>query len=516
MQSFTSSMKSPRSHRVAGRLVAGLLIGAALLTFAAARLRAGEKPAARPNIIFILTDDQDYDEMGCYEGAMPTPQMDRLARDGIRFTRQYAAPLCGPSRYNFLTGRYASRRINLATKYPVSGPAFITHGDIPIVGAEKYTLASVLRAAGYATGMCGKWHQGTLKPLHPIAKEADANDPTVARHLVENYENLQASVKSWGFDYADGLYRGNRNELNFLPTSLALHNMEWETKAVLDFIDGHHDRPFFMFFAPTLVHDSSMESLQSDPALTPRGRVEFVSPMPSRASVIERAKAVKGAKLDKAAASIWLDDGIGAILKKLSDLGLEKNTLIVLVSDNANIAKMSCYEGGARTPCLARFPSVIPAGAVSDALISHLDFIPTALALAGVTPPREMVMDGKDITAALRHDPGYRRESIFIEVAYQRAVITGDGWKYLVNRFPPGFVPSEKGPQMWLGVTKNRHQFPAYDEPDQIYNLNADPGEQHNLYRDGAVQAQRERLLAMMNAYSATLPNHFGEFPAAE
>ncbi|MBN2450915.1 MAG: sulfatase-like hydrolase/transferase, partial [Lentisphaeria bacterium] len=516
----------------AGATAGGVLPG---VLGAVARGDAG----SRPNIVLIYTDDQDLDEIGCYGGRMPTPHMDGLARDGVLFRRYYTcSAVCSPSRYNALGGRCASRSLKQqGTKFLPGGPVNI--GWEAGVINEPHTIGSVLKAAGYTTGMVGKWHQGQLEPMHGFPAAADPTDPKVRAQLEGNYDILVRSVRSCGFDYADALYAnnvdgGSREKPFWIPRALGFHNMEWVTACALTFLDqaaaadSAPRKPFFLYLAPTLVHGpSAVASLKADARITSRGYVDIPTVMPSRASVLERAgaamgKGPRGRVNDKAAGSIWMDDGVGAVLARLDALGLRENTLVLLASDNGNVAKFTCYDGGARLPFVARWPGAIPAGSVCDKLVSNLDFAPTAFELAGADVPAAMVLDGQSILGALRGDPGYRRESVFLEITTERAVVTDDGFKYIAVRYLPDAQKAvdrgERHNHWCQPMDKSTHSFnaenryPAYFDQDQLYNLNTDPEEQKNLAGNPAFADRLTRLKALLRTYSATLPHTFGEF----
>jgi len=491
----------------------------------------------RPNVVLLYTDDQDLNEIGCYQGRTATPHMDGLARGGMKFTRYYVcSAVCSPSRYNALAGRCASRSLKQQGKrFPPGGPVNIGW-EAGVIG-EPHTVASVLRAAGYATGMVGKWHQGSLRPTTKFAADDDPLDPKIKRQLERNYEIMVRSVKSCGFDYAGAVYPNNvdggrAGQPFWIPRKLGFHNMEWVTACALEFIEAYRDRPFFLYVAPTLVHGpSAVKSLQADPRTTARGYVDIPDVQPSRQSVLDRARRAAGAAggqgkriPEKAAGSIWLDDGVGAIVEKLDALGLAEKTLVLLASDNGNVAKFTCYDGGARLPMLARWKGVIPAGSVCDRLVSNLDFAPTLFEIAGIEPPDEMILDGQSILKALRGDPSYRRESIFLEITTERAVVTDDGFKYIAVRYLPEVqeqVDRGRKYNHWCQpLEKATHtyradeRYPAYFDQDQLYDLNADPHERENLAADPAQRARLAEMKRLLHAYSATLPHTFGEFKA--
>ena len=486
----------------------------------------------RPNIVLIYTDDQDLDEIGCYGGRVPTPYMDGLARDGMKFTRYYVcSAVCSPSRYNVLSGRCASRSLKQqGRKYPPGGPVNIGW-EAGIIG-EPHTLASVLKAGGYAAGMVGKWHQGTLESTTKFAADADPEDPKIKGQLERNYEILVRSVKSCGFDYAGAVYLNNvdggkQGQPFWIPRKLGYHNMEWVTACALEFIEDRKAGPFFLYMAPTLVHGpSAVKSLQTDRRTTPLGYIDVPDVQPSRQNVLDRARRASAEDgrgiLEKAAASIWLDDGVGAVLKKLDDLGLAEDTLVLLASDNGNLAKFTCYDGGARLPMVARWKGMIPARAVCDKLVSNLDFAPTLFEIAGVKPPAEMILDGQSIVEALEHDSSYRRDSLFLEITTERGVVTDDGFKYIAVRYLPDVQEQvDRGRKFnhWCQPLENAthtygadERYPAYFDQDQLYDLNRDPAERENLAGEPAQQARLAKMQDLLRGYSATLPHAYGEF----
>jgi len=497
-----------------------------LAAIAMRRVTAQEAtPTQRPNVVLIYTDDHDLDEIGCYGGKVLSPHMDSLARNGMKFTRYYASSaVCSPSRFNALTGRYASRSLRQQTNWPVGGPVNIAW-EAECVG-EKHTLASALKAGGYATGMVGKWHQGTLENLTKFPLEADLEDPKVKKAVEENYAKIIASIKSTGFDYAAAAYIDNVDRVVknnpkpfWLPKKLRYHNMEWVTQGALEFIEQNKERPFFLYMAPTLVHEPSPEeSMQADPRITPFGYLDRVPEVqPSRKDVFERVKAA-GVAADMAAVT-WLDDGVGAVLKKLDDLGLAGNTMVLLAGDNGNKAKFTCYDGGTLMPFTARWPGVIPAGSVCDKLASNVDFAPTILALCGVAKPAEMQIDGVSLIPALKGDPGYRRHSLYLEITTERGIVTDDRFKYIAVRYLPKIqeeIAKGKKFNHWCKPVEANYDadknYPGYYDADQLYDLKADPKEQKNLAADPAHKAKLEKMKRLLTEYCRTLPHTFGEF----
>jgi len=496
-------------------------------------------PPDAPNVLVIYTDDQPQEWVGAYGGEVLTPNIDRLAEAGLRFDRYYASsPVCSPSRYSALTGRYASRSRRLHRSYPPGGPVNIGWEPGVAGGDEDRTVARVLQEAGYTTGFVGKWHGGVEADIESIPADADGRDPDVERTMRENYGKLIEQIERCGFDEAHSAYAGNVFAWD-IPEAMERHNMEWVTQGALEFLDAHGDERFFLQVAPTLTHDPwEREQIESDPRITPAGYLdEPPDVQPPREDVLERVTAAE--QTDREPDDVewpafmtreevmmgrrfatWLDDGVGAILDRLDDLGVADETLVVFTSDHGNRGKFTCYDAGARQPCIARWPGVTQPG-TEDALVSNVDLAPTIFDVVGVEP--DYAVDGRSFAPLLTGAGSYERESLFLEITTERAVVTDDGYKYIAVRHPPGSDAAEgEGRYSHWGVPFEdgsahhtygaEEDYPAYFDRDQLYDLDADPHEQGNLADDPAhadrLAAMRERL----RAYSADLPHEFGEF----
>jgi arylsulfatase A-like enzyme len=458
----------------------------------------------KPNVVIIYTDDHNFEHIGVYGGNVLTPNIDRIANNGARFNRFYvSSPVCTPSRYSLMTGRYAVRSKILRKKQSTDQPAFLRWNTF--LSREEKTAAHLFREAGYVTGMVGKYHLGG--EFGYIGGNESYDDPAVRDTISAIYRKWQQNVKDVaGFDYVESLY-GNNLHIIGVPLNMQYHNM---------------DEPFFLYLAPTLPHvPGPLESLKADPRVTAAGMLEapITGVQASRESVFERTRAA-GID-DENAPMTWLDDGIGAVLERLEQYDLMENTIIVFASDHQSPrAKMTCYEDGANAPGAIMWEGKIKAGQEHDALVTNVDIVPTIIELAGIDPPANYEMDGKSWVGILNGTKSNIHESLYLEVVYQRAVVTKD-WKYIATRFPDRVneqitpdnrreftIEGKRGQDRYHNETK----FPGYYDDDQLYYLVDDKGEQRNLANDPEYAEKLDEMKMIMKAYSQNLPYAFGEF----
>ncbi len=372
----------------------------AWITTVALLVVADPVSAEQPNIVVIFTDDQGYGDLGCYGSpGIETPNIDRMAAEGIRFTSFYAAPFCGPSRAQLMTGCYPPRVSHARNHAPGSRQGL--HPD-------EITVAEVLQAAGYTTMHIGKWHLGDAKPFLPTSQGFDAyfgipysNDmwryhPRMP--IQENENELMRAMRKRAA-YTGYAGRGHYPPGRGFPNDLELRRDEKiiergpdqrqlttrYTNEALRFIEAQKDGPFFLYLAHAMPH------------------------VPLFVSSKHEGKSNRGLYGD---VLMEIDWSTGQVLQKLKELGLDEKTLVVFTSDNGpwlgygidggsagplREGKGSTWEGGVRVPGIFRWPGKIAAGRRTDAVAGTMDFLPTFARLAGAKTPDDREIDGKDL-----------------------------------------------------------------------------------------------------------------------
>jgi len=450
----------------------------------------------KPNFIIFQPDDMAFywDDAPITTKqvpAIPTPSLDKLRKEGAVFKRAYtASPMCAPSRYSVLTGRYASRcKYGQARTASCSSSNTLTTVTVPNtkLDLEKTSnLATTLKGLGYATGTVGKWHVSV-----ETGKAAKNWLPTSTVYPA----NVQLA-KDTGFDFADGFYIGNMDNSctnkKCAGTLGFSHNMEWVTAKGLDFIQQAHDssKPFFLYFNPTVPHSPDIEeSLNTLTILdTPSGKLS-VAPstgMPARSDVLARATAAPGT-VSEGISTTWIDDSMGALYAKLETLRILDDTLIVFIHDHGAIGKGSLYETGARIAMFARYPNYVAnggsgtnpfaAGTFHDTIVSNIDLAPTFLHLATGSTKDFPPMDGSSLVDEITRQEKEDRV-IFSELNKDRAAIS-TRWKYMRL----GLETYAGGPKNCQdpGVANQASSYPGKSDSEQLYDLGKDGGEQDNV-----------------------------------
>jgi len=500
--------------------------------------------AEQPNILFIITDDMYPYQMNFMpqgRGSNYTPNLDRLASEGTIMRNQHvSSPVCTPSRYSVLTGRYASRS---------QAPAFLNtteqigqsliQWNSYIEPTKEKTIAHHLTDAGYRTGFVGKDHVIYTPGRQPLSRSSNVEDLEIQKIMEENRVASETAIHRAGFEYVDRIFPNNPDYNGSM--TLSVHNQDWITEGALNFLDEKDDRPFFLYFATTIPHIpvDDHRSWDADRRATPNGWLENAPDVqPDSDSIARRAREhdVEGKET-----IIWLDDAIGALLDKLDATGELDNTIIFFFNDHGQSAKGSLYQGGAYDPSIVWRNEPWPAGNESSALVSNIDFTPTILELAGAPKPDQL--DGISFLPILENQADSVRDSLFFEIGYTRAVLK-DNYKYLAIRYPDNIENlSLEGRQANLDRMNNNltergrplnnldpmapfghmtpipggqdaeqgaiNSHPNYNDPDQLYDLNTDPDEQVNVINEENMSAKLDELKALMQSYLDKLPGVF-------
>ena len=410
--------------------------------------------SAKPNVIVIFTDDQGYNDLGCYGSPnIKTPNLDRLASEGRRYTSFYSAcSVCSPSRAALLTGCYPKRvGLHQHVLFPQSN-----YGLHP----EEVTIADHLKSAGYATACVGKWHLGHHKETLPtsngfdsyygIPYSNDMNHPDNKRlgkmSSDDRWTDQSSAVTLWNTPLVQD------EEIIELPVDQRTITRRYTDRAI-EFVKANQDKPFFLYLPHSMPHI---------PLYVPE---DVYDPDPQNAykCVIEH-----------------IDTEVGRLVQTVRDLGLSKKTLIVYTSDNGpwlqfknhggsagplRAGKGTTFEGGQRVPCIMWAPGRIPAGTSSNAFATNMDLLPTIASVTGVALENDRKIDGVDLTSTFTSDESSRDEFVFYSAHGALEGIRMGDWKYLSKL--PRRGRNAKGPA---------------PEPEVfLFHLSEDIGEQNNL-----------------------------------
>lgn len=428
-------------------------------------------PAKKPNVVIIFIDDMGYADIGPFGAkAYRTPHLDRMARDGRKFTNFHVSQaVCSASRCALLTGCY-NNRLGI---HGALGPR-ATHG----INASETTLAEVFKSQGYATGMAGKWHLGHHPEFLPL------------RHGFDEFFGLPYSNDMW--PQHPQAKKGTYPNLPLIEgetviepnvTPRVQENLTtWYTERAVKFIEQHKDRPFFFYLAHNMCH------------------------VPLFVSDKFRGKSGAGLFGDVIQEIDW---SVGEIIAALERHGLDRDTLVVFTSDNGpwlnygdhagsagplREGKGTSWEGGTRVPCLMRWPAEIPAGTSTDAMLMTIDLLPTLAARIGAPLPK-LPIDGRDVWPLLKGTPGAKNphEAYFTWFAQNQlqAVTTGDGrWKLQL----PHTYNTLAGRPGGRGGVPARYEQRKIEKPE-LYDLAADVGESRDV--SAAHPDVLQRLLAL-------------------
>ncbi|MDP4793568.1 MAG: sulfatase [Akkermansiaceae bacterium] len=395
----------------------------------------------KPNFIIIFTDDQGYQDLGCYGSPdIKTPRIDQMAAEGMRFTSFYAQTVCGPSRGALMTGCYPIRFARQDDPNSIH----------PELHTEEITIAEVLKEQGYATGAFGKWDLAGHNPAH------------YKKDLMPTFQGFDTFFGTPGSnDLKVMLIRGT--EVIEKNADMATLTRRYTDEA-LAFIEENKEEPFFVYLPHTMPHTKLAASEDF------KGKSEGGL----YGDVIEE-----------------LDFNVGRVLDKVKELGLDENTYIVFTSDNGpwqirgengghaeplRGAKTSCWEGGLRVPCIIRAPGKVPAGTESDAIAATIDLMPTFAKLAGTSAPTDRVIDGMDISGLISGEvKTLKRNFFYYQHNCLRAVRSGK-WKLMLAHTEPvqGSIATK-----WKSHIKEADAIRI--EKARLYDLDNDIGETTDL-----------------------------------
>ncbi|MDO8544547.1 MAG: sulfatase-like hydrolase/transferase [Opitutaceae bacterium] len=395
---------------------------------------------ARPNILLLIADDLGYGELSCQGNPqIPTPHIDSIAKNGVRFTNGYVSgPYCSPTRAGLMTGRYQERFGHEFNPGPAEQA--VANFGLPL---SETTLPQRLKAAGYVTGMFGKWHLGYRPEFHPQQRGFD------------EYFGFLGGAHSYIDAEADPL-----NPILRGTTKVAKidYTTEEFAREAVQFIDRHRREAWFCYLPFNAVH----------------------SPLQAPDKYLKRFASIADLRRRTFAAMLSaMDDAVGSVLAKLRELKLEENTLVFFISDNGGPTpsttsgngplrgfKSQTWEGGIRVPWMLQWKGRIPAGGVDDRPVIQLDVLPTALAAAGVATKPEWKIDGVNLLPFLRgENTGRPHEVLYWRFGVQMAIRRGD-WKLVKGPGPAG-GSEQRGPVTIAGV--------------ELYDLKQDIGEKTNL-----------------------------------
>ncbi len=383
----------------------------------------GKSVESNPNIIIIFTDDQGYEDLGSYGSPLiKTPNIDTMAGEGVRFTDFYSAnSVCSPSRASLLTGCYPTR---------VGIPDVLFPYDTEGLNTDEITIAELLKDRGYATACIGKWHLGHKQKFLPTRHGFDTYygipysndmeiDPTM--ELADDITlNEGMTIERLRTEEPRGNWVPLMQDEQIIeyPCEQSTLTKRYTDKA-LEFITAHQKEPFFLYIPHTMPH------------------------IPLFASKAFEGKSERGLYGDVIEEIDW---SVGEILKKLKELNLNENTLVIFTTDNGpwlsekenggsalplHGGKFETYEGGMRVPCVMRWPGKIPAGTECSEVAGTIDFLPTVATLAGSAVPGDRVIDGRDIWPIMSSAPGAHspHEAYFYYSINTLEAVRTDKWK---------------------------------------------------------------------------------------
>jgi arylsulfatase A-like enzyme len=490
---------------------------------------AGEE---RPNIIMFLIDDQNPSSIAAFGGDTYTPNLDRMVEEGMKFTRAYvSSSVCTPSRYSFMTGRFAGNSHSKLYAEAVGGKE---NQGLPNFNValehDKANVGNVLRESGYTTGFVGKFHltspvdfpefHAGKDRLIDIPKDASPGPETTAK-FQHNEQVMRRYLTTLGFSWAKNVYPGNVN------SPYSIHNPEWTTLAALEFIEENKDQPFYLHLCSTLLHgsDKSWRKSMDHPLITGAGQVESLPEvMTPRAEILKTITAKGFDPESHVAGEAWIDDALGAIFRKLKELGIDDNTLVVFAPDHGRDGKASVFShASCQVPMIMRWPKGIAAGQVCDELVQNIDLAPTFFELGKAKKPASYQIDGQSLTPLFNNGTADAwRTHLYLEMGTARATVTKD-WSYIAVRYTKDQIADIKKSTLQnlpramsyigrLGIGVRGADRPGFFDEDQLYHLKSDPKEMTNLAYDKEQVTQIKEMRDLLQQDLEAIGRPFGEF----
>lgn len=486
----------------------------------------------RPNIIMFLIDDQNPSSIGAFGGDTYTPNLDRMAEEGMKFTRAYvSSSVCTPSRYSFLTGRFAG---NSHSKLYTDAVGDKNNQGLPnfnvALERDQTNVGNVLREAGYTTGFVGKFHL-TSKLDFPefyqgqdgwidISKDASPG-PSTSAQFKHNERWMRNYLQTLGFSWAKNVYPEN------LHSPYSTHNPEWTTVAALQFIEENKDGPFYLHLCSTLLHgpDKSWRKSMDHPLVTGEGEIENLPEvMTPRGDLLKTITDQGFDPESHVAGEAWIDDSVGAILRKLKELGIDENTLVVFAPDHGRDGKGSVFShGSCQVPMIMRWPKGIPSGLVCDELVQNIDLVPTFFELGKAQKPKSYRVDGRSLTPLFNEGKTENwRDHLYLEMGSARAAVTKD-WSYIAIRYTEQQLANitkstlQNLPRAMsyigrLGIGVRGADRPGFFDEDQLYHLKSDPKEMINLAYNPGQTTRVKEMRDLLQQDLEAIGRPFGEF----
>ncbi len=448
----------------------------------------------RPNFVFILIDDLGWADLGCYGSAFyETPNIDRLAAQGMRFTDAYAAcPVCSPTRASIVTGKYPAR-LGITQWIGASNEPTPYRHDLPL---EEVTIAEALKEAGYATGFVGKWHLANRdEDRYKYYPDKQGFDVNIAG-------DWSGSPPTYFYPYE----RGNRSLETMPPGGTdGEYLTDRLTDESLKFLDAHRDRPFLLYLSHYAVHTPLQAKDEPTQRYRDKARREGIAETSFKPVYGKyRTRDVQNHPV-YAAMIQSVDESVGRVMSKLLELDLQDNTIVIFMSDNGGLATVpsagpTCnrplrsgkgwlYEGGIREPMLIKWPGVVKESSVCDVPVTSTDFYPTMLEMAGLPLRPTQHIDGISLVPLLKRTGTLPDRALY--------------WHY------PHYHGSGSRPSGAVRAGDYKLIEWYEDGTVELYNLKEDLGEKENLAAqlpEKAAQLQR-MLAAWRRTVDAKMPS---------